>query len=379
MNNRVLELDALRGLSIFGMILVITPGDWSQRFSWMNHADWQGYPLSDMIFPTFLFCIGMSIAISFNKKQTKDIAHLQILKALTYRSLLLILIGILLNAFPYFDWQKLRIPGVLQRIGLCYFLSASYWLLLLNIKVRTQLLWLVVMIIFILIGYYGLLYYIPVPSLGINETSSINSWPVYIDQHLFGTNHLWIYGTSNGIVTYDPEGLLATLPACANVLFGVIIGVIQNKFSSWYNFRVLMLLGLTLLVLGFSLDQLEVIPIIKKIWTSSFVLYSAGFSIVLISVIILLRNSTLNIRIVFHLFLVYGANALIAFIISSLFMPLMDFPLIKQNSFRQLGYKLFLNLGFTSLWASLMFSMVFLSLLFISLHIMYRKNYFVKV
>ncbi len=377
MKKRIQELDILRGLSVFGMILVITPGDWSHRFSWLNHAEWRGFPLSDMIFPTFLFCVGMSISISITKQK---IDNTKIFKRIIHRFLLLILIGIFLNGFPYFDWQNLRIPGVLQRIGLCYLLVATFWGFVLYKNVKFPLLWLISITILLLLGYFILLYCIPVPNIGINGTSSTNSWPLYIDQHVFGINHLWIYGTSDGIVTYDPEGILASLPACGNVFLGLIVGIMRKKYSHWYKSIYILFLGLMILVFGFILDFFEIMPIIKKIWTSSFVLLSGGFSIILLALIILLYKNVLMSKSLFYPFMVYGSNALLAFIVSTLLMSIMDMPLfINEASIRLTGFQFFLNFGIDGQWASFMYSIVFLSLLFLGLQYMYKQKYFVKI
>jgi predicted acyltransferase len=318
----------------------------------------------------------MSIAISFNKKQ---ISNSKLLKSITYRSVLLILIGVFVNGFPYFEWQNLRIPGILQRIGLCYFLVASFWLFLLNRRVKLPLLWLSSMAVLLLLGYFVLLYYIPVPGMGINGTNAVNSWPAYLDQRVFGINHLWIFGTHDGIVTYDPEGILATLPACVNVLFGLMAGVIQKKHPNWYIPRNIFLIGLSLFVVGFTLDLFGVMPIIKKVCTSSFVLFSGGFSIMLLALITFLNNRFPSSKLVFYPFIVYGSNALIAFILSNMLMPIMDLSLFGETSIRQTGYNFFLNIGLASQWASFMYTSVFLGLLFLGLQILYRHKYFLKL
>ncbi|MFT7558998.1 MAG: putative acyltransferase [Flavobacteriales bacterium] len=122
MPSRLQSLDLLRGLSVIAMILVITPGDWALRYAWLNHANWEGFVFVDMIFPTFLFCVGFSIALSISERTAAN--DNRVLQHIATRTLILIGIGLFTNAFPTFDWANTRIPGVLQRIALCWGISA---------------------------------------------------------------------------------------------------------------------------------------------------------------------------------------------------------------------------------------------------------------
>lgn len=379
MKKRLLELDTLRGISILGMILVITPGDWSKRFHWMNHAEWIGFPLSDMIFPTFLFCVGMSIAISFHKKIKHNVPYVVLIKKILIRTILLFLIGVFINGFPSFDWQHIRISGVLQRIGISYCIVSLIWLFIQSRKRLLPLTFLLSIAFFIGAFYFILLYYIPIPSFGITGHSSANSWPSYIDQNIFGIQHLWMYGTTDGIVTYDPEGLLASLPASINIIFGVVFGQLYILNSKWYNLKYIMLVGVLLLIVGYFLNYFSIMPIIKKIWTSSFALFSSGFSLLILSVIQLLITQHAVFKRVFYPFIVYGSNALLAFIISNALMPIMDIPLINGISTRQGGFQFFNTIIPSQEWSSFLYGSTFLVLLFCLLNILYKKKLFLKL
>ncbi|WP_025739914.1 acyltransferase family protein [Aquimarina pacifica] len=379
MNKRLIELDILRGLSIFGMILVIMPGDWSHRFDWMNHAKWEGLPISDLIFPAFLFCVGFSMALSFSKKIEKGASYVELFKKSALRSLLLIIIGLFINGFPEFDWQIIRIPGILQRIGICYLIISIIWLFILYRKPKYDILWLSIISLVLLVGYYILLNHIPIPEIGITKTSAINSWPAYIDQYIFGRNHLWIYGKTNNIVTYDPEGFLSSFTASVNVIIGLIIGILYNKGSKYYKAHYLVILGLTMMMIGFLLDQLDIMPIIKKIWTSSFVLCSTGSSILILAMIkLFIENLKISVRL-FYPFIVFGANALIAFIISNLSMPLMDIPLIHGASIRNIGFEFMQHITTNLQWASFLYSLITLTVIFFGLQLMYKNKWFIKL
>ena len=183
---------------------------------------------------------------------------------------------------------------------------------------------------FINIHFNWVLYHIPVSGIGVTGDNSYNSWPVIIDKNIFGVHHLWEYRTTNGKVTYDPEGLLATFPASVNVIFGLIIGVFYTRNKNQYTTRLLFVLGAFLLLLGFSLDYFNVMPAIKKIWTSSFVLLSSGFSILLLAFIRFLLTKYLVTKKILYPFIVYGANAIVAFMLSNMLIPVFDMLIAKE-------------------------------------------------
>ncbi len=378
MKQRLIELDILRGLSILGMILVITPGNWSKRFNWMNHAEWRGYPLSDMIFPTFLFCVGMAMIISLNSRTNQQKSTSQLFVKIVKRTILLILIGLIINGFPFYELTTIRIPGVLQRIALCYFITGSLWIMFKKITPNKIELSLLVSGILILIFYYILLYHIPVPSEGITGVSSSNSWPAFIDQNIFGIQHLWPYGTTNGKVTYDPEGILASFPASVNIIFGILIGSFHLKNNNLYNFPFLIGFGLILMLIGMGLDYFEIMPIIKKIWTSSFVLLSSGFSILTLGIVQLLINYLPKTKKLFFPFIVYGANAILAFTVSNMLIPIFELK-VSEQSIRDIGYHFFRSIISNEQFASLCFSLLFLVVLYWGLKILYNLKIFLKV
>ncbi|PKB17277.1 acyltransferase family protein [Flavobacterium sp. 5] len=378
MKERLLELDILRGISIVGMILVITPGDWSQRFEWMNHAEWRGYPLSDMIFPSFLFCVGMAMAISFQSKENQNKDAFALFVKTLKRTALLILIGLIINGFPFYELHNLRIPGILQRIAICYFIVASIWILLKSYQIKKMELWLTISALLILVFYYILLYYIPVPGIGISGDNSYNSWPVFIDQNIFGSNHLWELGKTNGVITYDPEGIIASFPASVNVICGLITGIFYLKTSKKYTIVNLLIVGFSLLLFGMLLDYFEIMPIIKKIWTSSFALYSSGFSLLVLALIRASIQFIPKTKYIFYPFIVYGANAILAFAISNMLLNVFDFSPNNQ-SFREIGYNFVKNFIPYEQWSSFTFSIIFLALLFGFLQILYSKRIILRV
>src|SRR5438309_400143 len=222
-SGRVEALDLLRGLAVAGMIVVVSPGDWTLSYAPLRHAEWNGWTPADLVFPTFLFCVGMAWGLSFPRREA-GIAALW--ARIARRTALLILIGLVLNALPYFDLAHLRIPGILQRIAVCYLLTAV--LTLVTARQRDGMLHLNATAIGIaaavlLLGYWAMLRFVPAPGFGAGHLDSLRALPAWIDRSIFTTDHLWKYGTTEGVgVTYDPEGILSTLGALVNCLVGVL-------------------------------------------------------------------------------------------------------------------------------------------------------------
>lgn len=380
MNNRLLELDILRGLSVFGMILVINPGNWSHQFHWLQHAEWQGFPISDMIFPTFLFCVGVSMALSYAKLIEKGATYSDLLKKSLLRSLWMILIGLFINAFPHFDWQAMRIAGVIQRIGICYLLVSNLMLAIMFLRPGNKVLLLCASALLILAGYFVLLSFIPVPDPKIPLIGGLNIWPAYVDQQLFGMNHIWPYSKIEGQIAFDPDGLLSSLPACVNVIFGLIVGVIINEHARFYKARHLLIGGVLILTSGLALDYFGLIPIIKKMWTSSFVLYSSGFSVTVMAVVKIILDKVSSGSKLCYPFVVFGSNALLAFVVSYLIMSLMDTGLNDSGtSFRQIGFEYLQYLSADVEWVSFYYSLIPLTVYFIGFQKMYEKKWLVRL
>jgi predicted acyltransferase len=387
MKKRFEDLDILRGLSVIGMILVLMPGAWEHRYSWLNHADWAGLPpLADLIFPTFLFCVGFSIPISFENRIKVNSNSSKILIHILYRTILLIAIGLFLNAFPTFDFKNLRIPGVLQRIALCWFIVTLLFFIATKIKskdtVKLQLSLLSVIAFVILVGYWIILYFIPVPGFETSSFDSVACWPAFIDRAVFGINHLWPYGTTNGVVTYDPEGILATFPACVNVIAGTLFGLLYISQHKYLNWKIMMVSAAVLMLSSTFLHYSDLVPIIKKIWTSSFALFSTGFSIFLLAIISIIIKFRYTSQLFFPV-KVFGANALSVFIIVLILQPLMDIPTFDSNgeilSFRTKGFQVISLLISNPQYASFLYTLIFLILLYAVLYLCYKKNWYLKV
>lgn len=300
--NRYLAIDFYRGLTIVFMIIVNTPGSWGYVYAPLEHAAWHGCTPTDLVFPSFMFIIGVSMWFSFGKYERQWSSELgwKILR----RTALLFLIGLLLNKFPLYwrDWEHWRIFGVPQRLALGYGLAS---VLVLTLSRRT-LIWVSAGI---LLAYWGVLYLFGAP--GFDPYSLPGNAVLRVDRWLVGDNHLY-HGDGIG---FDPEGLLSTFPAVVTVILGWLSGELMAYRSKQKDLliRDLMVFGLVCGFVGLGWDLF--FPINKKLWTSSYVLYAGGVSMLLLAASIWLievrgwRNGT-------GFFLAFGANALFAYILS---------------------------------------------------------------
>lgn len=342
---RVAVLDVLRGAAVAGMIIVTSPGDWNDAYAPLRHADWNGWTLADMVFPAFLFAVGMAIGLSFPRDLSQPGERARLWLRVARRTGVLILLGLLLNAvytaavpgIPVYIGHPglafVRIPGILQRIALCY--AATVILVVATSRraedARAELnpRAIVGAILLLLIGYWALMRFVPVPGYGAGRLDQEGNLASYVDRALFGIQHLWPLGSVNwgGPVVYDPEGLLSTLPALTNALWGVLAAR-EWRRSEGRAIPKLAILGFVLMSVGLLLDPL--FPINKKIWTSSFALLSSGFSFLVLALFALaLRN-----RVIEHLatpLRVLGANAILAFSISVLLAKFSGAPWFSLN------------------------------------------------
>jgi predicted acyltransferase len=267
-------LDIFRGLAVAGMIVVDNPGDDANAYWPIRHAEWNGWTPADFIFPSFLFLAGVSIAFSFSARLRDGESPRHILLHAIKRSLILIVIGLFVNGFPLFHLSDFRFEGVLQRIAICYLACA---ILFLRSGWRGHL----AAIIACLLGYWALVRFVPVPGFGmpgrdipfLDPNRNIVAW---VDRKLF-MGHLF-----DG--TRDPEGILSTIPAIATTLTGVLTGQ-WLRSSRGPRTKAFALLCVGLLCLAFGRIWDVWFPINKNLWTSSFVVFSGGFALVVLSLL----------------------------------------------------------------------------------------------
>ncbi|QNF31512.1 DUF1624 domain-containing protein [Adhaeribacter swui] len=368
---RYLALDVLRGLTIALMIVVNTPGSWETIYAPFRHAEWHGFTVTDLVFPTFLFVVGNAMSFSLRKMEQQETSVF--LSKVLKRTALIFLIGLFLNAYPFItftdgayalkDFSALRIMGVLQRIALCYGLGA---LIIYFLKIRGA----IVFSVLALLGYWAIMYF-----MGAHpEPYSLpNNAALKFDLSLLPEKNLYKgYG-----IPFDPEGLLSTLPAIVNVIMGYLAGVyIQKKGNTQATVKNLCIAGFLAITVGAFWDG--VFPINKPIWTSSYVLHTVGLDLVILSALMLfievakIRNWT-------YFFEVFGRNPLFIYAMSGILVKTMSLIRIGDAGLQGWIYQH----GFTP-WlegknASLLFAISYMLVLWLIGYWMDRRKIYLKV
>jgi len=270
---RLISLDVFRGIAIAGMILVNMAGVADQVYPPLLHADWNGCTPTDLVFPFFLFIVGVAMAFSLAKYTDENKPTSVVYWRIIRRSAILFALGLLLNGFWNYDWSSIRIMGVLQRISLTYLLAA---LVVLKLPRRGQ--WALAFLL--LVGYWVAMSFVPVPGYGAGNLTRGGNLGAYIDRLVIGTAHLYKGDQFNSMG--DPEGLFSTLPAVASVLLGYFTGdwLRKQPVKSRTSLN-LVLVGLSCLVVGRVWGFW--FPINKKLWTSSYVVFTTGWAILLLA------------------------------------------------------------------------------------------------
>ena len=366
---RYLSIDFYRGLTIAFMLIVNTPGTWDSVYAPLEHADWHGCTPTDLVFPSFMFIIGVSMWFSFEKYGRRLNRELgwKILR----RTLLLFGLGLLLAFFPFVgkSLDTLRILGVLPRLALGYGLAS---LLVLTVPGR----WLMGGAAALLLGYWGLLYWSGPPLE--DPYSLVHNVVRRVDLAVLGPNHMWM---GKGI-PFDPEGILSTFPAIVTVLLGWWSGQVlqRNQEEKMGAVRDLLLWGCVLAIAGMAWDL--VFPINKSLWTSSFVLYTGGISMVLLAFSVWALDVGNGQRYV-KFFLVFGANPLFAYVLAGLLTKIMlnvkwtvdEKPVtlygwIYHHVFQPIEGGAF---------GSLLFALVFVGVCWSVCLVLYRRKIYVKI
>jgi predicted acyltransferase len=369
-NTRLLSIDVLRGLTVAFMILVNNNGNNDLAYRALNHSLWNGFTPTDLVFPTFLFIMGISMVLSFSAHRAKATSNIVMLTSIGRRFALLIFFGLVVNGFPYFHLDTLRLYGVLQRIAVCYLLAALLQLVTDRIAPR------VVLFFAAVIGYWVLLRFVPVPGHGVpgrdfpllDHDINLVAW---LDRHIF-PHRLFEK-------TRDPEGLLSDIPAFASTILGLLAGAwIKQVRPAGQKLMGLFGAGVVLAVAGLLWS--ESFPINKKLWTSSYVLYAGGLSILLLAVAYyLIEVRQLRGRWTYPL-LVFGTNAITAYVISELLSSAVAvFKVNQTQSFQVYVYShYFIHLG-TPAIGSLIYSLLFVAVCYVPAWLLYRKRIFIKL
>ena len=264
-SQRLVSLDVFRGITIAGMVLVNNPGTWEHIYWPLQHAPWHGWTPTDLVFPFFLFIVGVAIPLAFANRLESGRSKRDLYIKIVKRTLIIFAIGLFLNGFPYFGLAEYRIPGVLQRIAVCYFFAS---IIFLNTKIRTQ----VAITIGLLLFYWILVKFVPAPGFAAGDLTKEGSLPSFVDRVVLG-KHVWVLGK-----VYDPEGILSTIPAIATTLIGVLTGSwLRTEKTRFEKAAGMFVAGAVCVAIGWGWNSF--FPINKALWTSSYVLFTGGLAL----------------------------------------------------------------------------------------------------
>ena len=358
-NSRLVSLDVFRGITIAGMVLVNNPGTWSSIYWPLEHAEWNGWTPTDLVFPFFLFIVGVSITLAFARRveegKVKRDLYLKVIK----RTAIIFGLGLFLNGFPYFQLGTIRIAGVLQRIALCYLIAS---LIFLTTRVRTQLL----IALALLVIYCLVMTNFAAPGWAPGDLSKEGSLASFVDRVLLGP-HIWKQGK-----VYDPEGLLSTFPAVATTLFGILTGHwLRTERTRYEKVVGMFVAGAVCVALGWMWNPF--FPINKSLWTSSYVLFTAGLALQFLGLCYWLIDIKGYRRWAWP-FEVFGVNALALFVGTGLMVKLMGIFKVQGWIFRHL----FLSWA-EPINASLAYAIAFILLWLFLMWLLYRKQIYIKV
>jgi predicted acyltransferase len=364
---RMTSLDVFRGLTIAGMILVNNPGTWDAIYSPLEHSKWDGLTPTDLVFPFFLFIVGVSITLALARRADGGGSKRDLYVKIVRRTIIIFALGLVLTAFPYNDPAAFRIPGVLQRIAVCYFFAA---LIFLNTRWRTQAL----VAALLLLLYWAAMKLIPVPGFGAGDLSMAGNLAAYVDRSIFG-RHTWK-------PLYDPEGLLSTIPSVATTLCGVLTGqLLRSRRAPLEKVALMFVAGAICLVVGWAWNFW--FPVNKALWTSSYVVLTAGMALELLAACYWLVDIK-GYRAWAKPFLAFGTNALAVYFLSEfavLVASLIKFTRADGSRTDVLGLsyeKLFASWA-SPVNASLMFAVCTVLVWLGVMSLLYRKRIFIRV
>jgi predicted acyltransferase len=376
---RLLSLDVLRGGTMAAMILVNNPGDWSHVYPPLDHAEWNGCTPTDMIFPSFLFMVGVSIVFAMEKRLAEKSGHGKLIWHAFKRMIWLLLINYGIHfAFQFLDGhfnvieilKNIRIPGVLPRIAVVYFICTVIYL---KTTAKTRV-WLFAGA---LIGYFLIMTCIPVPGVGYANLQPETNLGAWLDRLVFGTQHLW--GESR---VWDPEGILGTIPAIATGLFGIRVGSWLKNKSVEDNTKLIWMFVFGMLAVIVALFWDFVFPINKKLWTSSFVLYVGGMDTAALAALYWLIDVQGYKRCT-PFFVTFGMNSIVAYVLADIVPGIMG--AIKFHAHGQATnlygylYQACFVPFFTPVNASLAGAIALVLLLWLILYPLYKKGIILKV
>ncbi len=378
---RLVSLDVFRGLTVVGMVLVNNPGSWAHIYWPLEHAEWNGWTPTDLIFPFFLFIVGVAIPLGLGKRVERGDKFKDLFLKIVYRTVVIFLLGEFLAGFPYFHFSTMRIPGVLQRIAVCYFFAS---IIFIKTRPRTQ----AIIALALLIVYFIVMKHVHWNGYYVGDLSKEGSLASIIDRKVLGP-HIWKQG-----IVYDPEGLLSTMGALATTLFGVLTGhlIRCNDRTPIEKVAQMFIAGVCCVCVGWAWNAW--FPINKALWTGSYVFFTGGLALQFLALCYWL------IDIKGHKwwtkpFVIFGVNAIVLFVGTGVMARLLGMTsgfmgrfetlikVTKPDGSPQALQSYIYDHAFAS-WlapnnASLAFAICFILLWLFLLWLLYRKNIIIKI
>lgn len=380
-SGRLVSLDTFRGITIAGMILVNNPGTWSSIYGPLKHAPWHGWTPTDLVFPFFLFIVGVAIVYAYSGAMERGATSKELVKKAAIRSFKLFGLGLIMAAYPFFQLEPtfgiresiygLRIMGVLQRIAVCYLIVSIFFVYM---KPRTMV-W-----VFwsLLLGYWAAMVWIPVPGYGAGLIdSATGNLAAYVDRMVFG-KHLWVGAQRE----WDPEGLLSSLPAIATTMLGVWTGLLlrDKTLTPVDKTAQLIVRGAVLLIIGYLWDLY--FPINKNIWTSSYTIFTGGQAMLGLGLCYWIADVKGK-RSWTQPFVVYGVNAITVFFFSGILAKTLGLirvgPEGASITLQSWIFQNLFNSWLPTIDASLAYAVTWIVMWYFILLWMYRKNIIWKI
>jgi predicted acyltransferase len=366
---RLVSLDVFRGITIAGMVLVNNPGTWEHIYWPLRHAEWHGWTPTDLVFPFFLFIVGVAITLAFGKRVDSGRSSRDLYLKIIKRSLIIFAIGLFLNAFPYFNFAELRIPGVLQRIAVCYLFASVIFL---NTTLRTQ----VLITVALLLVYWLLLQLVAAPGFAAGDLTKEGSLPSFIDRIVFG-KHVWAQAK-----VYDPEGLLSTIPALGTTLLGVLAGhILRTRSTPFEKVSTMFVAGAFCVAVGWAWNAF--FPINKALWTSSYVLFTGGLALQFLALCYWVIDIK-GYRRWAKPFEIFGVNAIALYVGAGIMAELLGVIKLPAEGGEKVPLGSWIYTNIFAAWASpinasLAFAIAFVLVWLGLMWLLYRRNIFIKV
>ncbi len=390
---RLLSLDALRGFTIIGMIIVNSPGSWGHVYAPLLHASWHGVTVTDMVFPFFLFIVGVSIALAYAGKPRLKRDRRKAYSKILWRVLKIFALGVFLNLWPSFDFEEIRVVGVLQRIAVVFGVCA---ILFLNTNWRQQL-WIGVGA---LLGYWALLQLVPVPLDEVNEGALRDG---VVERALGASQEVSVEASGSAALapnlepgtnleawldrqlipggmwerTWDPEGVLSTLPAIGTGIFGMLVGAMILGIGDPYR-RVswLFFVGLVAVLLGGVWSWS--FPLNKNLWTSSYVLFAGGWATLCLAACLLVVDIQ-GYRGWAKMGIVFGANPVVAYTLSGMLTLFFYSGTRYWSSLSELFMEGVMGLGVPGKLASFSYALLYIGVIYLPVYALWKRRIFVKL